>query len=75
MGFVDWLQGCTHRRKSFPMSPRHVGSRDGPLSRQPEVYVVCLDCGRRFAYDWNTMQIKKAQGSTPPLARNAGDFR
>jgi hypothetical protein len=40
-----------------------VGSRDGASSTQEEVYVICLDCGRRFAYDWNTMQIKKAQGA------------
>jgi hypothetical protein len=63
VGIADWLRGCAHRRKSFPMSPRHVGSRDGASSTQEEVYVICLDCGRRFAYDWNTMQIKKAQGA------------
>lgn len=22
-------------------------------------YVVCLDCGRRFAYDWSRMRVVK----------------
>lgn len=62
MGIADWLQGCAHRNKSFPMSPRPVGGRNAASSRH-EVYVVCLDWGRRFDYDWNTMQIRKSQGA------------
>ena len=75
MGLADWLQGCAHRRKSFPMTPRLVGSRDGTPSTQQETYVVCLDCGRRFVYDWSTMQIKRAEGRECPgaLAWRTGD--
>lgn len=25
-----------------------------------ETYVVCLDCGKQFAYDWESMQLGKA---------------
>jgi hypothetical protein len=24
-------------------------------------YVVCLDCGRRYAYDWSTMKVIKTR--------------
>jgi hypothetical protein len=24
-------------------------------------YVVCLDCGRRFAYDWSAMKVIKTR--------------
>lgn len=36
----DWLFGCSHPRTSWPQHGR----------------VVCLDCGKEFAYDWQTMQ-------------------
>jgi len=29
-------------------------------SKNPQTYVVCLDCGKQFAYDLNTMHIGKA---------------
>ena len=41
------LYGCQHRRKAFPIT---IGA---------ETYVVCLGCGRRFAYDWHAMQDGK----------------
>jgi hypothetical protein len=27
-------------------------------------YVVCLDCGKEFPYDWTTMKIVKQPAST-----------
>ena len=42
---------CSHRRTTFPLTPaRKVGA--GPS----QTYVVCLDCGKQFTYDWKTMQ-------------------
>jgi hypothetical protein len=26
---------------------------------QGETYVVCLDCGQQFAYDWENMRLGK----------------
>jgi len=46
------LFGCHHKNISFPMSS---GKRTGLAG--PEAYVVCLDCGKRFRYDWQTMRI------------------
>jgi len=41
---------CSHRRTSFPHSPK---AGDPNL----DMYVVCLDCGKRFHYDWEQMRI------------------
>ena len=43
--------GCSHKRTTFPLTPaRTTGS--GPA----QTYVVCLDCGKQFNYDWKSMQ-------------------
>jgi hypothetical protein len=43
--------GCAHKRTTFPLTPaRKTGS--GPT----QTYVVCLDCGKQFTYDWKSMQ-------------------
>jgi len=42
---ADWLCGCAHRRTTFPLTLPAIGT-----------YIVCLDCGRPFAYDWSKMQ-------------------
>jgi hypothetical protein len=48
------LFGCSHRRLTRPITPiRKQGVPSGETS------VVCLDCGRQFAYDWNHMRIGK----------------
>jgi hypothetical protein len=26
-------------------------------------YIVCLDCGREFSYDWNAMRLESRAGS------------
>jgi hypothetical protein len=56
-GLLDWLYGCSHRRTSFPMMLRVTVN--GQQSRRSETYIVCVECGRRFAYDWATMRITK----------------
>jgi hypothetical protein len=32
------------------------GGVDGQQTMQAETYVVCVQCGRHFAYDWSTMR-------------------
>jgi hypothetical protein len=55
--------GCAHTRTTFPMTPR-IGSGSG---RRGGTYVVCLDCGTEFAYDWREMKmgarIARSQGT------------
>jgi hypothetical protein len=43
--------GCRHRRISWPLTVRKP---------QKETYVVCLECGRKFDYDWNEMRVRAA---------------
>ena len=48
----DSLFGCSHRRTTFPMTPKRPTARLG-------AYVSCLDCGKEFAYNWNEMRMEE----------------
>ncbi len=49
---LNTLFGCSHSRTTFPLTPgqKKAAPRGG-------TYVVCLDCGKEFAYDWEGMRI------------------
>ena len=49
--------GCRHSRYSFPITMRPDG-RLATVSRTG-TYVVCLDCGKEFAYDWQAMRVSE----------------
>jgi hypothetical protein len=53
---IDVLFGCWHSRYSFPVTIRGTARRPqaGALTG---TYVVCLDCGREFPYDWQEMKV------------------
>jgi hypothetical protein len=51
----DLLFGCRHANYSFPISVR-PGLRRG-AARPTGTYIVCLDCGREFPYDWKSMKV------------------
>lgn len=51
--------GCRHPRYSFPITMR-ANARRGTVARTG-TYVVCLDCGREFSYDWQEMKIAELQ--------------
>lgn len=55
----DLLFACKHRRTTFPFTPvkRKTAGTQGEFPA--ETYVVCLDCGKQFAYDWESMQLGK----------------
>ncbi|HTK94604.1 MAG TPA: hypothetical protein VL382_03115 [Terriglobales bacterium] len=52
---------CRHSRTSQPFTAsRAVASGGGSwesVIAAPTHYVVCLDCGQKFSYDWNEMRI------------------
>jgi hypothetical protein len=48
--FVAMLFGCTHRHCSFPITTQKPGTVS-------TTYVVCLDCGKEFPYDWEQMKL------------------
>ena len=51
---LESIFGCSHRTTSFPLTPSRKAA--GRPNRHG-TYVVCLDCGKEFGYDWNTMRI------------------
>jgi hypothetical protein len=56
---MDAMFGCRHSRYSFPLTIR-PGSRRSSAARKG-TYVVCLDCGREFNYDWQEMRVARLQ--------------
>lgn len=57
---MDALFGCRHSRYSFPLTIR-ANSRRGTAAARIGTYVVCLDCGREFGYDWQQMRVAESQ--------------
>lgn len=62
---LDLLFGCWHRHLSFPRSDKALRRRSHATD-QTGMYVVCLDCGKEFPYDWQEMRVvrKNAPGSS-----------
>jgi hypothetical protein len=56
--FVNTLFGCSHKRTTFPITPaRKPAIHAAPSANRNGTYVVCLDCGREFGYDWTEMRL------------------
>lgn len=53
---VDAVFGCKHSRYSFPVTVRRAAHRP-QAAALTGTYVVCLDCGKEFAYDWQEMKV------------------
>jgi hypothetical protein len=53
---------CRHNKTTQPFtasvatSPSKKSDWDS-VGSGPSHYVVCLDCGRKFAYDWQNMRM------------------
>jgi len=56
LGFLDILFGCYHKNISFPLTKKR-GQRLSRAAALTGTYVVCLDCGKEFAYDWDEMKV------------------
>ena len=72
--FLDSLFGCAHQRTTFPITRgrKSLGAHASPTAAN-RTYVVCLDCGKEFAYDWRAMRVGEAVDA-PPAARAAQAF-
>jgi hypothetical protein len=53
---------CSHQHLTRPIS-RRTRPGDPPAP----VYVVCLDCGTEFAYDWIKMRMGKPVANDAPV--------
>ena len=62
----DGLFGCWHTRYSFPITVKK--GRRSPAAFATGTYVVCLDCGKEFAYDWKQMRIVEPRTAQTPVA-------
>jgi hypothetical protein len=67
---LNLLFRCSHRRITRPITP--VMKTGQPRGAAGATYVVCLDCGKHFAYDAKEMRIGKPidpvaeTGALPP---------
>lgn len=52
---IDAIFGCRHLNLSNPYTPR--GPQRTEAAMTTGTYIVCLDCGKEFAYDLHNMSI------------------
>jgi len=64
---VDALFGCWHKNCSFPITTRR-GQRRSAAATVTGTYVVCLDCGKEFPYDWREMKVVSQGGAHEPVS-------
>jgi len=68
---LDMLFGCcAHDRYTFPMSAKMRPHRS-EAAAVTGIYVVCLDCGREFAYSWDEMRIVSPKPVSSAVAEGA----
>jgi hypothetical protein len=53
---LNALFGCSHKRTTFPCTPI-PRSAPSNLRATRGTYVVCLNCGQEFSYDWQEMRM------------------
>ena len=54
---LNTLFSCSHARTTFPLTPGRKTAGFQPGATRNGTYVVCLDCGKEFAYNWDSMRI------------------
>ena len=52
---MDMLFGCWHTNYSFPITAKKAHQKEA--ARLTGTYVVCLECGKEFPYDWKSMKV------------------
>jgi hypothetical protein len=67
---LDVLFGCTHKRYTFPITTRGRQRRSAAAALTG-TYVVCLDCGKEFPYDWRQMKVVSLTSQDRGLIRDA----
>jgi predicted transcriptional regulator len=58
--FVATLFGCAHPRCTFPITAKKLGAALPEAKVRRNTYIVCLDCGKEFPYDWQKMKVGTA---------------
>ena len=70
---VSSLFGCSHQRTTFPQTPGR--KHTAPSATRAGTYIVCLDCGKEFAYDWEGMRIGQPVTHSVPATQAQPSFR
>lgn len=69
---IEMLFGCWHKNYSFPRT--HKAGRRSAAASLTGTYVVCLDCGKEFPYDWKEMKVLDSEpGRAKAVAASATD--
>jgi hypothetical protein len=69
----DFIFGCWHKNYSFPITAKGTKRRLAAASLTG-TYVVCLDCGREFPYDWQNMKVISELPAEPAIAAKAATY-
>ncbi len=73
---LNSLLGCSHRRTTFPQTPgRKNAGFQAPGALRSGTYVVCLDCGKEFAYNWDEMRVGQQVPERVPVSEVQPLFR
>jgi hypothetical protein len=72
---IDTLFGCSHRHTTFPLTPAKMRAGLRPAVPRVGTYVVCLDCGREFGYNWEAMQVGDPVAGRVPVTAAQPQFR
>ena len=62
---LNSLFGCSHQKTTFPLTPSR---KMATASNRHGTYVVCLDCGQEFRYDWKQMRVGEPVEVRPATA-------
>jgi hypothetical protein len=54
---LNTLFSCSHQNTTFPQTPARKNTYHVSGATRNGTYVVCLDCGKEFAYDWKAMRV------------------
>ena len=69
----DVFFGCRHQHYSFPISSKILKQRSAAAATTG-AYVVCLECGKEFAYDWQQMKVVSPLRPATTALRGAHSF-
>ncbi len=71
---LDLFFGCWHKNYSFPITVKPGQRRTGAASATG-TYVVCLDCGKEFPYDWRAMKVVNGNPKGEPQIAAVEGYR
>jgi hypothetical protein len=72
--FLDSLFGCSHQRTTFPITRTRKLVGAHTAAARNRTYVVCLECGKEFDYDWKSMRVGEPV-TAPPATTAAPSYR